>query len=329
MDNQRVVKVLGYLYRITAAGERGYAVAATNVSNRALKVLFRSYAQQRAGFKDEILAEIQRLGGQPGPSRGFLDLLGMIHRGRIDIFAALTIGAENVEKVVLKEVMVGERVALAAYEKVLKQDFPSETQQLVARHYEEIREIVERIDFMRGQDGKRLVVHLYDSKADAARAYRFLKEAGVSEQAIETEELHHIDKIELHRPRNATILETVLSGAVGGAIWGAVAGGLAFIGILQIAGITLEPIAPRTVQLVAVLSALGLITGGTFIGSMIGFFIGLGISSEDRYLYEDSVEYGHVLVWATVDRPRASWVWQMMNRIEIQSRSRRPSEISA
>jgi hypothetical protein len=115
---------------------------------------------------------------------------------------------------------------------------------------------------------------------------------------------------------------------VGGAIWGAVAGGLAFIGILQIGGIALEPIVPRTVQLVAALSALGLIAGGTFIGTMIGFFIGLSISSEDRYLYNDSVEHGHVLVRATVDRPRASWAWQTMNQIEIQSRAHQPSEAS-
>jgi uncharacterized protein (TIGR02284 family) len=329
MDSQHVVKALGYLYRITEAGERGYAVAATNVSNRALKILFRSYAQQRAKFKDEIFAEIQRLGGQAWLRSSFLGLLGMIHRGRIDIFAALTIGAENVEKVVLKEVMIGERVAIRAYKKTLMVDLPPETREIVARQYEEVRQVVEQVRLMRGRDGKRLVVHLYDSKADAAKAYQSLKKAGVSEKAIEMEELNHINKIELYVGRGTTILETILSGAVGGAIWGTLAGGLAAIGILQIAAIAWETVAQMPAQLIAALSVLGLIAGGAFIGSMIGLFIGWGIASEDRYLYDDSVKHGQVLVRATVDKPRASRAWQIMNQVEIQARTRTPSEAPA
>ncbi len=47
-SNRRASKALDYLYRIVEAGEKGYAVAAANVDNRGLKLLFKSYAQQRA-----------------------------------------------------------------------------------------------------------------------------------------------------------------------------------------------------------------------------------------------------------------------------------------
>jgi uncharacterized protein (TIGR02284 family) len=327
MDNQHVVKALSYLYRIVEAGERGFAVAAKNVSNRALKILFRSYAQRRAKFKDEIFAEIQRLGGHARLGSSFLGMLGMIHRGRIDIFAALTIGAENVEKVILKEIMIGERVALRAYEKTLKLDLPPETREIVACQFEEVRKVVEQVRLLRGQNGKRMLVRFYDSEADARQALQSLKQAGISEMAIEMENLNQRSDIELYKGRGTTILETIISGAVGGAIWGTLAGGLAAIGILQISNI--EGVAPSTLLLFAGLCALGLMAGGSFIGGMIGLFIGWGIASEDSYVSSDSLKHGQILMRVMVDGPLASTAWQIMNEVEIQARTRRPSEAPA
>jgi uncharacterized protein (TIGR02284 family) len=324
MDNQRVVKALGYLYRIVEAGERGYAVAATNVNNRALKILFRAYAQQRAKFKDKIFAEIQRLGGQAHPGSS---LLGLIHRGRIDIFAALTIGAENVEKMVLKEVMLGERVAIRAYEKTLKLDLPPETREIVARQFEEVRKVVRQVRLMQGQNGKRMVVRLYDSEAAVRQALQSLKQAGISEKAVEIENINHLRDMELYNGRGTTILETIISGAVGGAIWGALAGGLAAIGILQISA--LEGVAPSTLLLLAGLAALGLMAGGSFIGGMMGLFIGWGVAGEDSYVSDDSLKHDQILMRVTVDEPHASTAWRIMNEVEIQARTRQPSEALA
>src|SRR5688572_7446695 len=188
MNTPHTRNALVYLYKIVEAGERGYAVVASNVSNRALKILFRSYAQQRFQFKEEIFAEIQRLGGHARPGSNFL---GLVHRGRIDIFAALTIGAENVEKVVLKEVLLGEKVAVKAYEKTLKKDLPPETRDLLERQFDEVRNVVEQVRLLKGQNGKQLVLRLYDSKTDAEEALQSLKRDGFSETAIEMESWNH------------------------------------------------------------------------------------------------------------------------------------------
>ena len=180
MNTLHARKALVNLYKIVEAGERGYAVVASNVSNRALKILYRSYAQQRLQFKEEIFAEIQRLGGHARPRDNFL---GMVHRGRIDIFAALTIGDENVEKVILKEVLLGEKVAVRAYEKTLKKDLPPETREILECQFDEVRKAVEQWHLIKGQNGKRLVLRLYDSKSDAEEALQSLKSAGFSEKS--------------------------------------------------------------------------------------------------------------------------------------------------
>src|SRR5688500_19697266 len=175
MDALYTRNALVYLYKIVEAGEKGYAVVASNVRTRALKILYKSYAQQRFQFKEEIFAEIQRLGGHARPGSNFL---GLVHRGRIDIFAALTIGAENVEKVVLKEVLLGETVAVKAYEKTLKKDLAPETREMLERQFDEVRKVVEQVRLLKGQNGKRLVLRLYDSKTDAEEALQTRKSAG-------------------------------------------------------------------------------------------------------------------------------------------------------
>jgi uncharacterized protein (TIGR02284 family) len=313
---------LASLYKIVEAGERGYAVVASNVSNRALKILYKSYAQQRLQFKEEIFAEIQRLGGPARPRSKFL---GIIHRGRIDIFAALTIGNENVERVVLKEVLLGEMVAVKAYEKALKKDFPLETREMLERQFDKVRNVVEQVQLMKGQNGKRLVLRLYDSKTDAEEALRSLKSAGFSEKAVEMERWSHGTHSELYKSRGTTILETMISGVVGGAIWGIVAGVLAAIGIMQITAINSERAAP----IIFLLAILGLIAAGAFIGGMIGLFIGWGIASEDNYGFDESIKHGEILMRTVVDTPRASRAWRIMEQVAMETRARRVSELPA
>ena len=317
MDNQRVAKELGYLYRIVEAGERGYIVAASNVSNRALKILFQTFSQQRANFKDELGAEIGRLGSHVHRNR-ILDFLGIVHRGRIDIFAALTIGAENIEKTVLKEVMIGERVALTAYENTLKKDLPPESRDLVARQFGEVRKVVDQVRLLKGQDGKRMVLRLYDSKADADKVSQSLKEAAIPEDEIQKENFNPED-INLSHGRGSPILETIISGAVGGGIWGTVAGILAAIGMVQIASVSADNITLAPLPVLAVMSVLGLIAGGTFVGSMIGLFIGWGIASEDRYANDYRLKNGEILVRAIVDESVASRAWDIMNQVAMES----------
>ena len=322
MSNRQMLKALSSLYRIVEAGERGYAVAAANVNNRGLKLLFKSLAQQRANFKTEIFTEMRPLGEHLQiPRSGVSSILATIHRGRIDIFAALTIGDENVEQVVLKEVTLGEGVALRTYENTLKKDLPPEVKEMVARQFEEVHQVVEQINLMRGRNGMRLLVRLYDTEMDANQAIQRLKEASFAHQSIEK---LPVDKTAvLYKGRGTTVLETILSGAVGGALWGAAIGFLAVIGVLQMPNLT--PIAQPLMdqRLWAFIALVLCIAGGIFVGTMIGTFIGWGIKSSDAYLYDHGLERGRTLVRLLADESHASKVWRMLAQVNVESRARR------
>jgi uncharacterized protein (TIGR02284 family) len=318
MSNRQTLKALSSLYRIVEAGERGYAVAAANVNNRGLKLLFKSFAQQRANFKTEIFTEMKHLSEHVQPPRS--SILAMIHRGRIDIFAALTIGDENVEQVVLKEVVLGESVALRAYEKTLKNDLPPMVREMVAHQFEEVRQVVEQVKLMRGKDGKRLLVRQYDTEMDASRAIQLLNEAGFAQESIEKVP---VDKaVALYKGRGTTMRETILSGAVGGAFWGAVSGVLAAIGVLQMPN--WNPIAESFMaqRLWAFIALVLCMAGGLFVGTMIGTFIGWGITSGDAYLYDQGLEHGQILVKLLVDKPRASKAWRILAQANVESKAR-------
>ena len=320
MNLSHVQNALSYLYKIVEAGEKGYAVVASNARNRALKILFQSASQQRRKFKEEIFVEIQRLGGQNRPKSS---ILGMIHRGRIDIFSYFTIGDENVERVLLKEVLLGERVAIRAYEKTIEQDLPPETAALVARQYQEVRKVVDQMRLVFGQNGKRLVLRLYDDRKDAEQALRSLKKEGIAEQAMEIQDFNP-PALEAATGRGTTLLETILSGAVGGDIWGIVAACFAAVGIWQMAAFQHE----QASTLVVLFAMLGLIAAGTFIGGMLGLFIGWGVASQDNQVSE-AVGRGEVLLRALIDEPVASKAWQIMNQVAISARARHVSEAAA
>ena len=212
MNLSHVQKALIRLYKIVEAGELGYAVVASNVRNRALKLLFQSASQQRRTFKEEIFDELQRLGEHRKPKSS---VLGMIHRGRIDIFSYFTIGDENVEKMLFREIMLGERIAIRAYERTLEQDLPTEIRALIERQYQEVRRVVDEIRLLRGQRGKRLVLRLYDTRKDADQAAQSLKKAGISQEAIQLQAFQP-PVLEPSKEPPTTILETILSGAAGG-----------------------------------------------------------------------------------------------------------------
>jgi uncharacterized protein (TIGR02284 family) len=317
---------LAYLYKIVEAGELGYAVVASNVKNRALKYLFQSYAQQRREFKDEILAELHKIDVQYKPEPSLPSMLGMIHRGRIDIFAHFTIGDENVEQVLFKEIMVGERAAIRVYDRTLKQDLPYEIRPVLERQFQEVEKVVEQIHLLRGENGKRLLMRLYNTKPDAEEAVQSLKQEGIQEEKIEIENFMpaHIEPYSLRRGRATAIFETVLSAIVGAEIWGVVAAVLTAISIIGIAAFRHQAASPTVIGF----SMLGLLAGAAWIGTVIGFFIGWGVVSQDDYVSE-TIKDGGVLLQTLINESAASKAWSIMNQVALTARARHVRETPA
>ncbi len=309
-----LIRDLNRLHRLCLAGERGFNVVAENVSNRGLKVLLKSYALQRAEFVSELESEIQRLGGMVSDRRS---IRGRIHRGRINIRAALTIGAHNVEKTVIGEALVGERTVLRAYDRCLQRDLPSETQTILERQAAAVRETQDRLEQLRGQEEKRLVVRLFDTAQDADEAVEALDEAGFDRSEIEgVEDVR--DDVGVYEGEGTTIGESVLSGAIGGAIWGIPIGAAAGVGLQVIPGMEMMVMESEVVTWFSVTMA-GVIVGA-FFGAILGFLIGTGVTEEDVYLYDDSVKHGRKLLKLCTATDRVMEAEKVLHEVNAAAR---------
>ena len=313
MNNHQVVKSLMNLYNIVEAGERGYAVSAIHIDNPGLKILFKSFAQQRAELKSEILTEIKRLGGYRVPGS---DVRGIIHRGRIGIFAALTIGKIDREGVVLKEVALGEKIALRVYERTLKEELPSTTRQLVSRQHDQVRELVEQIDLMRGTNGKRMIIHLFNTSEDVSSVLDEIEDSGYHPTGIE--QINIQETLDLYESKGTIVLETSISGAVGGALWGTL------IGVLAGAGVGYAnqyiPVDVMQTPYAGLFVALAIIIGGALIGMILGFVIGIGIAEEDTYLYDQGREKGKIILMTVMENSHITEAQQIISQFNLASK---------
>jgi uncharacterized protein (TIGR02284 family) len=286
MTEQSVVRALHLIYQIAEAGEKGYATAAVNMPNPALKVLFKIYAQQRLTYKNEILHHLSEMGGVMQQSTS---ILGIIHRGRLAIFAGMATDQKSQETMILKEAALGERVAVQTYQRVLAKDLPEQTRELLERQYEEVRKVSERVKLLRADEQYRSAVWVSTSEQDADQAVQSLIGAGFRTDEIERMDLN--DQV-LYQGKGATQLETILSGAFGGALWGGLTGILAGIGVIQ----TTNPVGTWTAVGIWLLVALAFALGGAMISSILALFIGFHISGEDNFQYPGIHANAQVLV---------------------------------
>lgn len=310
-----VVRVLNGIYKFCKAGEKGFEVVAENARNRGLKMLLKTYAQQRAVFADEMEAQIKELGGEVSERES---IRGLIHRGRIDIVATLTIGDHNVENRILGEALVGEKAAVKHFERALRRELPEDTKAIVQDMHDAVQKAHDHIELLRGRSGKRLVVRLFDSKADTKAAIDALVDAGFSEENMTTVPVSEFS--DTYEGQGTTMKETIISGALGGAIWGSLFGAVAGLAIPVIPG--MEPFVGQSFQTTwAAIALSGTIVGAVF-AALLGFLIGLGISEEDIYLYDDSLRHGVELLELRVESDRWLEATQIMHQINAAARAR-------
>lgn len=263
MPETNLPRALLRLYRIIDASEKGFFTAAACTPDDAQKILYCFFAQQRLVFKTDILTELRQSGlaHRPAPS-----LPGAVHRGRVAIFAGMAIDAAGKRASVLREVMVGERVAERTYQQTLDLDLPPETHALIARQFETVRKTPERI------------AALAAIPDPPNNPVTLLTRLGVTPEELERIPLN---RLTTYPGPGATLLEVILSGIVGGALWGGLMGIFAGFGVVQTAG----PLGLPSPALAWLMVALAFAVGGGFISAILALFIGLGITQEDRAHY--------------------------------------------
>lgn len=117
--NQKTIEVLNNLLEINNDRIEGYNLASKETKELDLKNLFEQFAGTSYRCKQELIAEVQRLGGKPIEGTR---TTGKLYRAWMDIKAALT---NNNRKAILSSCELGEDVAVKNYENALKNTSPS------------------------------------------------------------------------------------------------------------------------------------------------------------------------------------------------------------
>ncbi len=133
-DNDETIKALNFLIGTAIDGEKGYREAAEESDSAELKALLTQRGQQRAKFRQELEAEVERLGGDPKESGS---AGAALHRAWLNVRDAVT---GKGDEAVIRESERGEKAALDNYDDVLGRELPSDVKTLVARQRGEVEE---------------------------------------------------------------------------------------------------------------------------------------------------------------------------------------------
>ncbi|HYE61963.1 MAG TPA: PA2169 family four-helix-bundle protein [Phycisphaerales bacterium] len=125
------VPMLHDLLQICMDGVKGFDLAADKVPPQHAG-MFRQFSDERERCANELRNEIKRRGGDADDAAKKGDLTGAMHRGWINLKAALTSG----EKAVIDECERGEDAAVEAYQNALNENaLPPDVEVILSRHY--------------------------------------------------------------------------------------------------------------------------------------------------------------------------------------------------
>lgn len=136
---QKVIDVLNRLVAVNYNGRDGYRTAAEAVNNQEYVALFEEYAEQRAGFIEELKELIIQFGGKP-ENEG--NLSGVFHRAWIDLKGAITNGDAAS---IMAECDRSEATALEVYREAMGVETPEPVREVIRRHMSAIRLAHERV----------------------------------------------------------------------------------------------------------------------------------------------------------------------------------------
>jgi len=145
-------------------------------------------------------------------------------------------------------------------------------------------------------DGKRILVGLFDDKENAEEAYRTLRDAGYTRDEInvvmnpETKEKYYNDDQVVETDTGNKALEGAGAGGTIGGVVGGIGAAVAALGSnLIIPGLGLVVLGP----LAAGLAGFG---AGGLTGGIIGALVGAGTPKEKAEVYHRGVENGKILI---------------------------------
>jgi uncharacterized protein (TIGR02284 family) len=143
-NNNETIKALNFLIGTAIDGENGYREAAEEAESSELKSVLVQRGQQRAKFRSELQAEVERLGGDPKESGS---AGAALHRAWLNVRDAISGKGDDA---IISESERGEKAALDNYQDVLGRDLPGDIKTLVARQQSEIQDAYGQLEAHKG-----------------------------------------------------------------------------------------------------------------------------------------------------------------------------------
>ena len=146
METTKTIEVLNNLIEINGDRIEGYSTASKETNDPNLKALFNKFKQTSEVCKSELIAEVNRLGGETVEGTR---ISGKFFRAWMDVKAALT---GNNKKFILDSCEYGEDVIKHSYEDTLKNhsgDLSLEQESLIKGQYSLLKEEHDEVKMMR------------------------------------------------------------------------------------------------------------------------------------------------------------------------------------
>jgi uncharacterized protein (TIGR02284 family) len=298
-----------HLVEVSRESERRFYNAAEHVRNRGLKLILKTYVQQRAHFADVLTRLLDQAGAEPPTD---VELVGSLSRGWTDIKTTMIVRRRVRQQILLNEVADEEDATLKTYDRALQQPLPGDVEAIVRQQAVEIERVQRRLRQLAGASELRILARLYDDAEEARQVLSRLERAGFGDDdvfsaRIEAVEIFGDDVSDRRRSMKDTILA---AGGIGAAVGLVLSGLLALahrIYFPEIGGILADTPAGVTVELI-----IGGIAIGLLFGVIFGALIGRDAAEDDSYLFTKSLQQGDTLVAVFTESGQVSRVEQIV-----------------
>ncbi len=291
-EQSSLSQLLSRLSQACYHSQEAYAHAAQHTRNRGLKLVLKSYAQERAEFQEQLRGSDGAPAPLTPPATG-----SALGRGWASMRAWFTIRRQSRQRLLMQKALQSDKDAIAAYEEALHQQLPAELDSLVRNQLAALHQAESRITALAApRRGGALLVRLYERPEQVVQVVSALEGAGVRRDQVYVAD---VDRLQLYAgdksDRERARWETMAAAALVGALIGCV--------IILPFAIALRIYFPQLNGLVADTPTgvlLEYLVGGALVGAIFGLyfsiFIGQDIVEDDAYFYEQSLENGKVLV---------------------------------
>ena len=309
MDQHRdEVATVNHLIQAGTESKRNFYATAEQMENRALKLLLKAYAQERARF----VRELQQRSAQAEQEAPASNPLGFFRRGWLDLKAAMVVRRNRRHRLLLEELEQLENHTVGVYAKAVSQELSASIRTVVERQYDRIRTIHNRLAVLAKQQERRVALRLFDQMGEADQAIARLAQMGIPRSdlaVIPIEQFTDSSSDQKAGPRATR--EAIITGG----LLGLLAGGA--LGLLY--GSFHRFYFPELDGFLGTTPTGAMLEMGLY-GALIGLVFALVFSTliaasaaeTDTYLYEDSFQHGDTVVAVFTDTAHMTKVEQII-----------------